>query len=142
MEYVIDGSGKVLGRVASQAAKLLLNQDTVAVVNAESMIVTGHVRDLTTKYKRLIELKDKANPEHSPYWPRRPDMFVKRVVRGMLPYKKPSGKAAFKRLRVYVGFPEELKKAKAFDAESRTAGEIFERSITVKDLMEKLGYKR
>ena len=91
MEYLIDGTDKVLGRLASQAAKLLLNENSVVVVNAENVVITGHERDLTEKYKQRIELKDKANPEHSPYWPRRADMFVKRVVRGMLPYKKPKG---------------------------------------------------
>jgi len=142
MEYLIDGTNKVMGRVASQTAKLLLSEHSVVLVNADKLVVTGHVRDLTEKYKRLIELKDKANPEHSPYWPRRPDMFVKRVIRGMLPYKKPKGKSAFKRLRVYVGFPEELRKMKPHDVESKTPNEIFERTITVKDLTEKLGYKR
>ena len=142
MEYVIDGTDKVMGRVASQAAKALLNEDKVSIVNAEGIVITGHVRDLTEKYKRLIELKDKANPEHSPYWPRRPDMFVKRVVRGMLPYKKPKGKTAFKRLRVYVGFPDELKKVKALKVDSKKPNEIFERTITVKELTTKLGYNK
>ncbi len=141
MEYLIDGSEKVLGRLGSQTAKLLLNGHSVTVVNAENVIITGHVHDLTQKYKQRIELKDKANPEHSPYWPRRPDMFVKRVVRGMLPYKKPKGKAAFKRLRVYVGFPEEVKKAKAFEVESKKPNQIFERTMTIKQLTQKLGYK-
>ena len=142
MEYLIDGTDKVLGRLGSQAAKLLLNGNSVVVVNAQDVVITGHERDLTEKYKQRIELKDKANPEHSPYWPRRSDMFVKRVVRGMLPYKKPKGKAAFKRLRVYVGFPEEAKKFKAFDVESKKPSQIFERSMTIKHLTEKLGYKR
>jgi len=142
MDYLIDGTDKVLGRLASQAAKLLLNENTVVVVNAERVVITGHERDLAAKYKQRIELKDKANPEHSPYWSRRSDMFVKRVVRGMLPYKKPKGKAAFRRLRVYVGFPEEVKKLKAFDVESKKPSQIFERTMTIKQLTEKLGYKR
>ncbi len=143
MDYVIDGSDKVLGRAASQVAKLLLNDNKVSVVNAEKMIMTGHVRDLTEKYKRLIELKDKANPEHSPYWPRRPDMFVKRVIRGMLPYKKPRGKSAFKNLKVYVGVPEALKAAKTEDSIRTSApNDIFETTMTVSQLMQKLGYKR
>jgi large subunit ribosomal protein L13 len=141
MEYMIDGTDKVLGRLASQAAKLLLKKDSVVVVNAGKVVITGHVQDLTAKYKQRIELKDKANPEHSPYWSRRPDMFVKRVVRGMLPYKKPSGKAAYKRLRVYDGFPEEAKKLKVFDVESKKPNQIFENTITVTQLMQKLGYK-
>ncbi|MDE1823655.1 MAG: 50S ribosomal protein L13, partial [Candidatus Micrarchaeota archaeon] len=95
-DYVIDGKEKVLGRTASQVAKLLLQGNNVVVLNSESMLITGHKRNIVEKYKRLVELKDKANPEHSPYWSRRPDLFVKRVVRGMLPYKKPRGKEAFK----------------------------------------------
>ncbi len=142
MEYLIDGTDKVLGRLGSQAAKLLLNGDSVTVVNAECVVITGHERDIAEKYKQRIELKDKANPEHSPYWSRRSDMFVKRVVRGMLPYKKPKGKAAFSRLRVYVGFPKEVKKFKAFDVESKKPNQIFERTMTIKQLTEKLGYKR
>ncbi len=142
MEYVIDGSDKVIGRVASSVAKLLLDENSVSVINSEKMVITGHVKDLTDKYKRLIELKDKANPEHSPYWSRRPDMFVKRVVRGMLPYKKPKGKAAFKRLRVYIGAPEELKKLKVYNVKSKMPNEIFESTMTIKQLTEKLGYDR
>lgn len=142
MEYVVDGQDKVLGRAASQIAKLLLSENSVSVINAEKMVISGHERDLHDKYKRLIELQDKANPEHSPYWPRRPDMFVKRVIRGMLPYKKPKGKAAFKRLRVYVGAPAEVKKAKAFEIKYKPSIEIPESVITIKELTEKLGYKR
>lgn len=141
MDYVIDGSNKVVGRVASVAAKLLLQSNSVSIVNAESMIITGHEKDIMEKYKRLIELKDKANPEHSPYWPRRPDMFVKRIIRGMLPYKKPSGKSAFKRLRVYVGYPEELKNTKVMKTEAKDPREIFERFVYIKDLTSKLGYR-
>jgi large subunit ribosomal protein L13 len=141
MDYVVDGKEKVLGRVGSQVAKLLLTDNNVTIVNSEQMVMTGHERDILAKYKQLVELKDKANPEHSPYWPRRPDMFVKRVIRGMLPYKKPKGKAAFKRLRVYVGVPENLKGAKHHDVESKKPSEIFENTISVQQLTEKLGYK-
>ncbi len=140
MDYVVDGKDKVLGRVGSQVAKLLLNENNVTIVNSEQMVITGHSADIIAKYKQLLELKDKANPEHSPYWPRRPDMFVKRVIRGMLPYKRPKGKTAFKKLRVYIGVPEELKNAKHYDIKSKKPSEIFEKTISVKTLTEKLGY--
>src|SRR5271157_5964115 len=129
MDYFIDGKDKVLGRVGSQVAKLLLNENNVIIFNSEKMVMTGHEPDLIAKYKQLIELKDKANPEHSPYWPRRPDMFVKRVIRGMLPYKKPSGKSAFSRLRVYIGEPEEFKKSKLHEVVSKKSAEIFESTM-------------
>jgi large subunit ribosomal protein L13 len=141
MDYVIDGKDKVIGRVGSQVAKLLLNENNVVIFNSEKMVMTGHVPNIIAKYKQLVELKDKANPEHSPYWSRRPDMFVKRVIRGMLPYKKPSGKSAFSRLRVYIGEPEEFKKAKHHEIKSKKSADIFENTMSIKELTEKLGYK-
>ena len=140
MDYVIDGKDKVIGRVGSQVAKLLLNEHSVVIINSEKMIMTGHEPQLIAKYKQLIELKDKANPEHSPYWPRRPDMFVKRIIRGMLPYKKPSGKAAFKRLKTYIGVPEGIKTSKLHNVESKKPSEIFENTMSIQELTEKLGY--
>jgi large subunit ribosomal protein L13 len=140
MEYIIDGRDKVLGRVGSHVAKLLLTEHNVVIFNSEKMVMTGHEPNLIAKYKRLIELKDKANPEHSPYWPRRPDMFVKRVIRGMLPYKKPSGKAAFRRLRTYIGEPAELKSRKLHDVKTKKPSEIFETTMTIEQLTKKLGY--
>ncbi len=140
-EYVLDAKGKVLGRVASNAAKLLLDGNDVILLNAEKAMISGHRRDIVHKYKRKVELKDKANPEHSPYISRRPDFFVKRVIRGMLPYQRPRGKAAFKHLRVYVGVPEGLKDKKTNDIKIKSSKETFEDSITVGELSEFLGYK-
>jgi large subunit ribosomal protein L13 len=48
-------------------------------------------------------------PMRGPYHYRRPDRLVRKTVRGMLPRRKPRGKQAFKRLRVYIGIPDDLK---------------------------------
>lgn len=140
-EQIIDGEGRILGRLASHTAKLLLNGNEVRVVNAEKIAISGHLHDIVAKYKQLVELKDKANPEHSPYISRRPDLFVKRVIRGMLPYRRPKGKSAYKRLRVYVGVPESLRGGKASNAEIKDTSNVFENTITIKQLSDKLGYK-
>ncbi len=141
MEYVIDGEHKVLGRLSSPIAKMLLNGNTVNVVNAEKIVISGHRKDMLEEYKRRIELRDKANPEHSPYISRRPDLLVKRTIRGMLPYRKPKGKSAYKRLRVYMGVPEGLKGSEAYDIKAKASDELYENSITVRELANKLGYK-
>jgi large subunit ribosomal protein L13 len=140
-DYVIDGSDRVLGRIGSHVAKQLLYGKSVVLLNAERISISGSQAGLITKYKRLVELKDKANPEHSPYWSRRPDLFVKRVIRGMLPYKMPRGKAAFKNLRVYIGFPEEFKNAQLAVVESKRPSEIYQAVMTVGELSRKLGYR-
>lgn len=136
---VVDGRDKVLGRVASQVAKMLLNGDRVALINAEKLFISGHIRNLKTNYKQKLDFKDRANPEHSPYWSRKPDLFVKRVIRGMLPYKKPRGKAAFRLLRVYSGTPDEYKNSSFVTVTSKNQKQIFEDTIYVQELMNKLG---
>jgi len=139
---LVDANNKVLGRMASQVAKMLLTGHEVAIVNAENAFISGHKRDIIENYKEKLEWQDKANPEHSPYVSRRPDLFVKRVVRGMLPFKKAKGKAAFKNLKVYIGFPEEFKKLKAVEVNTKPQNKIFESTMKVKDLVAKLGYNK
>jgi len=140
-ERIIDGEGAILGRAASKIAKMLLNGDNVVLLNAEKMLISGHERSIIDNYKHRLDLKDKANPEHSPYWSRKPDMFVKRVIRGMLPYKKPKGKKAYKLLRVYIGVPESYKNKKPEEIEKKDIKKMFENVISVKELSERLGYK-
>jgi large subunit ribosomal protein L13 len=140
-EYVIDCDSRILGRLASHTASLLLKGNKVALVNAEKTAISGHAPQIIAEYKRKVELIDKANPEHSPYWSRRPDFFVKRIVRGMLPWKKTKGKDAYKRLRVFIGVPAEFSKAKLEKVDIKGKEKSYETSITVKDLAEHLGYK-
>ncbi|MEM0200886.1 MAG: 50S ribosomal protein L13 [Candidatus Micrarchaeaceae archaeon] len=138
-EYSIDGEGVILGRLASKSAKLLLEGNQVNIFNAEKVVMSGHLKDIISKYKVKVELKDKANPEHSPYISRRPDLFVKRVVRGMLPYRQPKGKNAYKNLKVYTGMPEGM--TATSDIQIKKGEEVYENLITIKTISEKLGYK-
>ncbi|HIE18648.1 TPA: 50S ribosomal protein L13, partial [Candidatus Bathyarchaeota archaeon] len=95
-ETVIDAEGLILGRMASQVAKRLLNGEKIIIVNAEKAIISG---------KRLSILREKqdflqvGHFRKGPLHPRRPDRIIKKVIRGMLPRKKPRGKDALKRLR-------------------------------------------
>lgn len=138
---VVDCRDRVMGRLGSQVAKMLLNGNRVVLINSEKLFIIGHIRNLLANYKRRFELQDKANPEHSPYWSRRPDLFVKRVIRGMLPYKQPKGKKAFKLLRVYVGVPEEFKGAKVVEIKTKTPEQVFESTVYVDQMLRKLGYR-
>lgn len=110
---VIDASGLVAGRVASVAAKLLLRGHRVVIVNAEKAIIIGKRKRVVEWYmKRVSEWRTHYNPEkRGPKTPRRPDAILRRMVRNMLPYKKPKGREAFKRLRVYLGVPSSYESA-------------------------------
>jgi large subunit ribosomal protein L13 len=140
---VYDATDKILGRLASTVAKSLLQGKTIAVVNAEQSIISGNPKDIANKYKVRLSLQEKENPEHSPYWSRRPDMLVRRVIRGMLPYhKKPIGKAAYKRLKVYIGVPEDLKAATTIKLKARDPKTIYSGYIRVAELSKLLGYDK
>ena len=143
IDAVYDGKDKILGRLASTVAKQLLLGKNIAVVNAEQCIISGSKESILSKYKARVDLIEKANPEHSPYWPRRSDLLVKRIIRGMLPYhKKPSGKAAYKRLRVYIGIPEELKGTKPIEIETKNPKELYVSSMKVSEVSKLLGYSK
>lgn len=142
-EYlVIDADRRVVGRLASIAAKSLLQGNKVAIINAEKAVISGNKKDIVKKYTTRVNLKEKANPEHSPYWPRRPDMLVKRIIRGMLPYRKPHGKAAYRRLLVFAGVPKAFEGAKVEEPKAKDVRGMFVNTMSVKELSELLGYRR
>ena len=103
---IIDAKGLVLGRMASVIASRLLKGETVTVVNAEKAVISGKKQSTVKEAKIFLEV---GHPKKGPFHPRRPDQIVRRTIRGMLPWKKPKGKQAYKRLRVFIEIPEELK---------------------------------
>jgi large subunit ribosomal protein L13 len=102
---IIDATDHILGRLASIIAKKLLNGERVVVVNAERAMISGKRHMVFREFLSRLEIKSRINPRHTPRHPRRPDTIFKRVVRGMLPRRKPKGVSALRRLRVYVGRP-------------------------------------
>jgi large subunit ribosomal protein L13 len=108
----IDGTDLRLGRMASRIAKLLINGNKVVVVNAEKVVISGKRQSILNDFRRWMSIRTLKNPEKvGPKRHRSPDRIVYYAIRGMLP-KKPSGVKALKRLKVYIGIPEELKSVK------------------------------
>ena len=105
---LVDGSDLVAGRLCSNVAKLLLQGNRVSIVNCDKIMMSGKRNSIVEEYKTFLKIGSIINPKHGPFHPRRPDTIISRMVRGMLPRKKPSGQAALKRLRAYVGIPNEL----------------------------------
>jgi len=140
-ETIINGEGLVAGRLASIIAKRLLMGEKIVVVNAEKIIITGTRKRVLQWYgKRVLEWRTYHNPEkRGPKIPRRPDLVFKRMVRGMLPKKKPRGREALKRLRVYIGVPEELQ---GKEAEAPEAAKLKNKQIpyvTLAEIYESFG---
>lgn len=106
---VIDATDHIAGRLASNVAKLLLKGNQVSIVNCDKIMISGSRKNIIHEYRLFLEISSVLHPEHGPYHPRRPDTIMKKMVRGMLPRKKPSGWDAHKRLRTFIGVPRELK---------------------------------
>jgi large subunit ribosomal protein L13 len=100
-DVVVDARDCIMGRVASEVAQRALAGETVAVVNAEDAVITGTEEDVVSTFQTRVDL----GSDSGPYYPKRPDGIFKRAIRGMLPYKKPRGREALERVRVYVNNP-------------------------------------
>jgi len=142
MAVIVDAENAVLGRLSSAVAKMLLKGEQVSVVNADKAVISGEPSVTVGKYERRRLQKDKANPEHSAHWPRRPDLLVKRIIRGMIPFKTPRGKFAFKKLRVYMGVPPGLSLSKKLKLQVKGKEALRSRSISISELCRRLGYDR
>ena len=112
--YVVDASGKTLGRLATEIAMRLRGKhkpiytphvdtgDYIVVVNAKDIRVTGN------------KLKDKLYHRHTGYvgnlksenlqdlLARAPEKALERAVKGMMP-RNPLGRQMFRKLRVFAG---------------------------------------
>lgn len=112
--YVVDATGKTLGRLASAIALVLRGKnkptftpnldtgDFVIVTNADRIVVTGDKLD-TVRYYRHSRypggLKSRSMREMMNMFPER---VIYEAVRGMMPKTK-LGRAQMRKLRVYAG---------------------------------------
>lgn len=118
---VVNAENLVLGRMCSKIAKKLLIGEQVIVVNAEKAVLSGRKK---SKVKEAHVFLEVGKPVTGPFHYRRPDRILRRTVRGMLPFKQPKGKQAYKRLKVYVGMPDEFKDQKTETFEEAKAKKL------------------
>jgi len=136
MTAIIDASGATLGRLSTNAAKRLLNGEEIAIVNTEKAIISGKKSAIKNRYKQKREV---GTYRKGPFFPRTPERIVKRTVRGMIPYQTPHGRAAFKRLKCYVGIPREFegKKTESIKEAEKQPVDF----VTIEELSRYLGAK-
>ena len=135
---VIDAKDLVLGRMASAVAKRLLNGEKIIIVNAEKAVVSGKKLSIIKKHKEFLEV---GHFRKGPLHPRRPDRIVKKVVRGMLPRRKPRGIEALKRLKVYIGLPEQFKDVEKTVIPEADATDLRGPYIKLSELARNIGWK-
>ncbi len=121
--YVLDASGKTLGRLATEAARVLSGKnspqytpyidtgDHVIVLNAEKVRLTG-LKSQQKMYRRYTGFPGGLREESFlRLIDRRPEKVVEQAIRGMLPKTK-LGRQMASKLKVYRGdkHPHEAQK--------------------------------
>lgn len=134
---IIDANNLILGRLATVVAKKSLLGDKIDIVNCENAVVTGTREAVLETYKQKF---NRGIPSKGPFIPKTPDRFVRRAVRGMLPYKKGKGRLAFKNVKCYIGVPNEFKDKK-FSTVKEASVERNKnlRYVSVKEICKHLG---
>jgi large subunit ribosomal protein L13 len=138
-EEIVDASNLILGRMASYVAKKALDGKTMVVINAERAVISGTKERVVARAKLKLKTRTLGNLEKSPTHPRKPDGYVRRVIRGMLPWKKTGGKNAFHRVKVYVGTPSEYQDRPVTKVADANASRLRVPYITVAQLSGEIG---
>ena len=136
MTTIIDANGAILGRLGTNVAKRLLNGEEISIINSEKAIVSGKKSAIKNHYKEKRKI---GTYRKGPFFPRMPDMIVKRTIRGMIPYQTSHGRIAFKRLRCFIGVPKEFE-GKTFETTEKIKKQPAD-YITIGELSKLLGAK-
>lgn len=112
--YVVDASGKTLGRLATEIASRLRGKhkpeytphvdtgDYIVVINAEKVAVTGRKASAKMYYHHTGYPGGIKETNFQTLIDTKPQLVIEKAVKGMLP-RNPLGRAMFSKLKVYAG---------------------------------------
>ena len=112
--YLVDASGKTLGRLAAELAHRLRGKhkpvytphvdtgDYLVVVNAEKIAVTGKKLQDKMYHRFTGDIGNLKSETLAQALERHPERVIEIAVKGMLP-KGPLGRAMYRKLKVYAG---------------------------------------
>lgn len=134
---IIDATNLILGRLASMAAKKAMLGVNVDIINCEKAVVSGSRADVLAKF---FTKRRRATIRRGPFISRMPDRFIRRIIRGMIPYKYEKGERAFEKVMCYVGVPKgfEGKKFETFEKADAVKRQT-KKFITVGEVCKELG---
>ncbi|MBR2704681.1 MAG: 50S ribosomal protein L13 [Clostridia bacterium] len=116
--YIIDAANKPLGRVATEAAKLLRgkhkptytpnldNGDHVIILNCNEMVLTGHKMDQKIYRHHSGYIGGMKETTAREMMAKSPEKMMMLAIKGMLP-KNSLGRQMLKKVRIYAGSEHE-----------------------------------
>lgn len=135
---LVNAEGLIVGRMCSKVAKLLLDGQEVIILNAEKAVFSGKRKSKVAEAHLFLEV---GAPERGPFHYRRPDRFLRKTVRGMLPFKQPKGKNAYKRLKAYMGVPAEFKDQQMITFAEASSATLKGPHFTLAELASEIGWR-
>lgn len=117
--FIIDASGQVVGRLASQIANILRGKhrpeytphtdlgDGVIVINAEKVVMTGNKEEQKIYRHHTLWQGGLKEIPYKEMMEKHPERILERAVRGMLA-RGGQGKRQFKRLRCIAGAEHDM----------------------------------
>jgi len=134
---IIDATNLIAGRIGTYVAKKALQGEEITIVNAEKAVIVGDKKKILAEYKRR---RERGSPMVGPFFPRQPDRFLKRTIRGMLPYKQPRGVKAYKAIKCYMGVPREFEGKETQTISNANVEKVMNsKFLSVKDICSYLG---
>jgi large subunit ribosomal protein L13 len=135
---LVNAEGLIVGRMCSKIAKRLLNGEEVIILNAEKAVFSGKKKSKVAEAHLFLEV---GAPMRGPFHYRRPDRFLRKTVRGMVPYKQPKGKAAYKRLKAYMGVPLEFNGKEMITFTEASSANLKGPHFTLGELASEIGWR-
>ena len=111
--YVVDASGKTVGRLATEVARMISGKnnpawtpfldmgDHVVVINARKAVFTGSKNDQKLYRRHTLYPGGLRETTVREMFEKKPEKVIELAVKGMLPKTK-LGKAMVKKLKVYA----------------------------------------
>ncbi|MDQ5816162.1 MAG: 50S ribosomal protein L13 [Actinomycetota bacterium] len=145
--WIVDADGVVLGRLASEVAKILRGKhkptfaphvdvgDHVVIVNASKVVLTGN-KLLAKQYIRHSGYPGGLRSvPYSKLMATRPELAIEKAVKGMLPANR-LGRSMIKKLKVYAGsqHPHSAQDPKAMDLKEVAAPQDPEQAHTIEEV--------
>jgi len=112
--FVVDASGKTVGRLATEVARIISGKnnpawtpfldmgDHVVVINAKEAVFTGSKNDQKLYRRHTLYPGGLRETSVKEMFEKKPEKVIELAVKGMLPKTK-LGKAMAKKLKVYGG---------------------------------------
>jgi large subunit ribosomal protein L13 len=133
--FVVDADGQVLGRLASEIARILRGKhkpiftphmdcgDHVIVVNAAKVRLTGRKAEQKQYFRHTGYMGHERHTPFATLLARHPERVIEKAVHGMLPKSTLARQVIRRKLRVYAGaeHPHQAQQPKALTFRSTSA---------------------